>query len=232
MATVDKKLIAALVSVNYSDFLELVLPFNTKIFDTIYVITTKEDEECIDICSKYDNVDCFIVGDTVLKKNNASFNRGAAYNLLFDKLSLEEYDEWICLTDSDIIFPPNLRELVSKVDYGPMYSLPRSFCQNENQFKRYISAVGSGKPHSLSVDRRSPKDVLVLATCSYFNLKNKSECLKILMMLAKSTMSLEINISGKIASFSTMLNIASILVLHTQTGAKEKVKNGKFNLTS
>ena len=45
MATVNKKLIAALVSINYSDFLELVLPFNTKIFDTIYVITTKEDEE-------------------------------------------------------------------------------------------------------------------------------------------------------------------------------------------
>ena len=168
MATVDKKLIAALVSVNYSDFLELVLPFNTKIFDTIYVITTKEDEECIDICSKYDNVNCFIVGDTVLKKNNTSFNRGAAYNLLFDKLSLEEYNEWICLTDSDIIFPPNLRELVSKVDYGPMYSLPRSFCQNENQFKRYISAVESGKPHSLSVDRRSPKDVFGIGYMQLF----------------------------------------------------------------
>jgi len=173
MATVDKKLIAALVSVNYSDFLELVLPFNTKIFDTIYVITTKEDEECIDICSKYDNVNCFIVGDTVLKKNNTSFNRGAAYNLLFDKLSLEEYDEWICLTDSDIIFPPNLRELVSKVDYGPMYSLPRSFCQNENQFKRYISAVGSGKSHSLSVDRRSPKDVFGIGYMQLFQFKKQ-----------------------------------------------------------
>jgi len=173
MATIEKKLIAALVSVNYSDFLELVLPFNTKIFDTIYVITTKEDEECIDICSKHDNVDCFIVGDTVLKKNNASFNRGAAYNLLFDKLSLEEYDEWICLTDSDIIFPPNLRELVSKVEYGPMYSLPRSFCQNENQFKRYISAVGSGKPHSLSVDRRSPKDVFGIGYMQLFQFKKQ-----------------------------------------------------------
>ena len=34
MATIEKKVIAALVSINYSDFLELVLPFNTKIFDT------------------------------------------------------------------------------------------------------------------------------------------------------------------------------------------------------
>ena len=89
MATVNKKLIAALVSINYLDFLELVLPFNAKIFDTIYVITTKEDEECIDICSKYDNVNCFIIEKAILKKNGASFNRGAAYNLLFDKLSLE-----------------------------------------------------------------------------------------------------------------------------------------------
>ena len=68
MATIEKKLIAALVSVNYSDFLELVLPFNTKIFDTIYVITTKEDEECIDICSQYDNVEYFIVDNNIVKK--------------------------------------------------------------------------------------------------------------------------------------------------------------------
>jgi hypothetical protein len=168
MATLDKKLIAALVSVNYSDFLELVLPFNTKIFDTIYVITTKEDKKCIDICSKYNNVNCFIVGETVLKKNGASFNRGAAYNLLFDKLQKDNYRDWICLTDSDIIFPPNLRGLVSKVGYGPMYSLPRSFCQNENQFKRYTSAVESGKPHSLSVDRRSPKDVFGIGYMQLF----------------------------------------------------------------
>ena len=68
MATANKKLIAALVSINYSDFLELVLPFNTKIFDTIYVITTKEDKKCIDICSKYDNVYSFIVENDTVKK--------------------------------------------------------------------------------------------------------------------------------------------------------------------
>jgi len=173
MASLDRKIIAALVSVNYSDFLELVLPFNTKIFDTIYVITVKEDKKCIDICSKYDNVNCFIIEQSALKKNNASFNRGAAYNLLFDELKKHNYSDWICLTDSDIIFPPNLRKLVSKVNYGPMYSLPRSFCQNENQFKRYISAVQSGKSHSLSVDRRSPKDVFGIGYMQLFQFKKE-----------------------------------------------------------
>lgn len=173
MAALNQKLIAALVSVNYSDFLELVLPFNTKIFDTIYVITVKEDKKCIDMCSKYDNVNCFIVEEAVLKKNNASFNRGAAYNLLFDQLASKGYNEWICLTDSDIIFPPNLRQLVNKVDYGSMYSLPRSFCQNENQFKRYISSVQSGKSHSLSVDRRSPKDVFGIGYMQLFQFKKE-----------------------------------------------------------
>ena len=72
-----------------------------------------------------------------------------------------------------LYFPPNLRELVSKVDYGPMYSLPRSFCQNENQFKRYISAVGSGKSHSLSVDRRSPKDVFGIGYMQLFQFKKQ-----------------------------------------------------------
>jgi hypothetical protein len=142
------KIIAALASVNYCDFLKLALPFNAKIFDDIYVVTINEDHECIDICSKYDNVHAFIVDRDVFEKNEASFNRGAAYNILFNYLSQKEFNEWICLCDSDIIFPPNLKDLAINLIPNKMYSLPRSFCKNEEEYKNYLSHINSGKSHS------------------------------------------------------------------------------------
>lgn len=142
------KIIAALASVDYCDFLKLVLPFNTKIFDDIYIITIKEDHECIDICSKYENAHAFIVDRDVFKKNGASFNRGAAYNVLFNYLSGKEFNEWICLCDSDIIFPPKLRDLAVNLIPNKMYSLPRSFCKNKKQYKNYLDHIKEGGSHS------------------------------------------------------------------------------------
>ena len=170
MATLDKKLIAALVSVNYSDFLELVLPFNTKIFDTIYVITTKEDEECIDICSKYDNVEYFIVDNNIVKKHG-NFNKGAIYNKFFDFLNDQNFDDLICLTDSDIIFPPKLKSLISNLQDKNLYSLSRAFCQNENQFNRYLEHIKSGKSHDTGVDRRAGPDLAGIGYMQLFKFR-------------------------------------------------------------
>ena len=170
MATVGKKLIAALVSVNYSDFLELVLPFNTKIFDTIYVITTKEDEECIDICSKYDNVEYFIVDNNIVKKHG-NFNKGAIYNKFFDFLNDQNFDDLICLTDSDIIFPPKLKSLISNLQDKNLYSLSRAFCQNENQFNRYLEHIKSGKSHDTGVDRRAGPDLAGIGYMQLFKFR-------------------------------------------------------------
>jgi len=173
MATVDKKVIAALVSINYSDFLELVLPFNTKIFDTIYVITTREDKKCIDICSQYNNVNCFIVENDTVKKHG-NFNKGAIYNKFFDFLNNQDFNDWICLTDSDIIFPPNFRELIcDDLDPNNIYSLSRAFCQNENQFKRYLSHINSGQSHNDGVDRRCGPSVTCIGYMQLFKFNNE-----------------------------------------------------------
>lgn len=170
MATLDKKLIAALVSINYSDFLDLVLPFNNKIFDAIYVITTKEDKECIDTCLKYDNVNCFIVENDIVKKNG-NFNKGAIYNHFFSFLRDENFKDWICLTDSDIIFPPDLKSLLVNLNKNHLYSLSRSFCQNESQFKRYLSHISSGKSHNTGVDRKAGKDVTGIGYMQLFKFR-------------------------------------------------------------
>lgn len=170
MATLNKKLIAALISINYSDFLELVLPFNTKIFDTIYVITTKEDKKCIDICSQYDNVEYFIVDDNIVKKHG-NFNKGAIYNKFFDFLNDQNFDDLICLTDSDIIFPPKLKSLISNLQDKNLYSLSRAFCQNENQFNRYLEHIKSGKSHDTGVDRRAGPDLAGIGYMQLFKFR-------------------------------------------------------------
>ena len=118
------KVIAVLISVDYSDLLRLALPFNSKIFDDIYVATTKEDRECIDICSNYNNVHAFILDDSVFHKNGAIFNKGAAYNVLFEHLIVKQFNEWVCVCDADIIFPPNLKDLAINLTPNKMYSLP------------------------------------------------------------------------------------------------------------
>ena len=186
MATLNKKLIAALVSINYSDFLELVLPFNTKIFDTIYVITTKEDKKCIDICSQYDNVEYFIVDNNIVKKHG-NFNKGAIYNIFFDFLNDQNFNDLICLTDSDIIFPPEFKSLISNLQDNNLYSLPRAFCQNENQFNRYLAHIKSGKSHNTGVDRRAGPDIAGIGYMQLFKFRKDIRMSEDLVMLENQT---------------------------------------------
>ncbi len=170
MASLDRKIIAALVSVNYSDFLELVLPFNTKIFDAIYVITAKEDKKCIDICSKYDNVNCFIVENHIVKKHG-NFNKGAIFNKFFDFLNDRNFNDLICLTDSDIIFPPEFKSLLCNLEDQNLYSLSRAFCQNENQFNRYSEHIKSGKSHNTGIDRRASPNLAGIGYMQLFKFR-------------------------------------------------------------
>jgi len=57
---------ALLVSVNYADYLEAVLPHNALQFDKIIVLTIESDKACQDLCSKYSNVKCLVFRDGVL----------------------------------------------------------------------------------------------------------------------------------------------------------------------
>ena len=63
-----------LVSVNYNDFLDFLLPKNKTQFDEIIVLTIESDVECQKICEKHDNVRCLAFDDSVIKKHNKNFN--------------------------------------------------------------------------------------------------------------------------------------------------------------
>lgn len=93
-----------LVSVNYSDYLACVLPDNVNVFEEIIVVTTKSDTDCQHICDQYKNVTCITVPDELLNLNNSTFNKGVLLNHGMSYLYEHQYQGYLCLTDSDIIF--------------------------------------------------------------------------------------------------------------------------------
>lgn len=101
-----------LVSVNYSDYLKITLSHNHLYFNKIIIVTVESDTECQQLCSKYHNVVCVVVDDCVLKTNNRVFNKGAVLNKGFEHLDKMGWGGWTVITDADIIFPKNIRELI------------------------------------------------------------------------------------------------------------------------
>ena len=131
---------ALLVSVNYSDYLEVALPYNTLQFDQIIVITVESDKACQDLCSKYSNVKCLVFPDEILKKNGKTFNKGAIINKGFEYLNEIGYSDWLVMTDADTIFPENFKELMTgkKKDPNILYGMNRKHCAKLARFNRYM----------------------------------------------------------------------------------------------
>lgn len=132
---------ALLVSVNYSDYLEVALPYNTKQFDEIIVLTIKSDKACQDLCSKYSNVKCLVFPDGILKKNGKTFNKGALLNRGLAYLNRIRYQDWLVMTDSDIVFPENFNELMTskEKDSNILYGMNRKHCYDANKFNTYMN---------------------------------------------------------------------------------------------
>ena len=132
---------ALLVSVNYSDCLKVALPHNTLQFDQIIVITTESDKECQDICSKYSNVKCLVVPDEAVKTPTNPFSKGALTNKGFEYLNEIGYSDWLVITDADIVFPENFKELLLSKKKNPniLYGIARRFCKNLTCFNEYLN---------------------------------------------------------------------------------------------
>lgn len=130
---------ALLVSVNYSDYLEVALSYNTKQFDKIIVLTIESDKACQEVCSKHSNVKCLVYSDEILKKNGAKFNKGAIMNKGLEYLNSIKYSDWLVLTDSDIIFPENFKDLLlsKNKDLNILFSMKRKCCVDSKTLKEY-----------------------------------------------------------------------------------------------
>jgi len=134
---------ALLVSVNYSDYLEVTLPYNTKQFDQIIVLTIESDKACQDLCSKYSNVKCLVFPDGILKKNRKTFNKGAIINKGFEHLNETGYSDWLVMTDADIIFPENFKELMHSKEKDPniLYGMKRRHCFTQSVLNEYLKSL-------------------------------------------------------------------------------------------
>ena len=136
---------ALLVSVNYSDYLEVALPYNVLQFDQIIVLTIESDKACQDLCSKHSNVKCLVFPDEILKKNGKTFNKGAIINKGFQYLNEINYSDWLVMTDADTIFPENFKELMHGKEKDPnaIYGMHRKHCLAKSALNEYLNSRDS-----------------------------------------------------------------------------------------
>ena len=124
---------ALVVSVDYADYLHFFLDFNIRYFDHLIVVTDIHDNATIDLCKKYDGVEC--VQSKRLYENGDLFNKGKAINDGIDKLW---GTGWVVLMDSDIILLPNFRKtFIARLDKNKLYGIPRKECHTY-EWKQYL----------------------------------------------------------------------------------------------
>lgn len=134
----------------YSDYLVWSLPSARNIFDSLIVVTSKDDKETKRVCD-YFWVQCI---QTDLMTKNGKFNKGIGINLGLDVIDPKDY---IVHYDSDIVFPPRFNEFIrcKKFDKDCLYGVDRlsvkdwdtwiSFCQNPVPM-HYIGSLWSNFP--------------------------------------------------------------------------------------
>lgn len=99
---------SCLICVDYADYLQHTLPRNKDYFDKMVVVTNEKDIDTINVC-KDNNVECILTDKMYINGNK--FNKGAALNEGFNKLSKKD---WICTFDADIILQEDFRNLIEK----------------------------------------------------------------------------------------------------------------------
>lgn len=141
IASRERKLDVVIVSVDYNDVLDITLERNSKIFESIVVVTSNSDSECDRICRKHGvkvvKTDCMYSG-------GASFNKGKAINL--GMASIENPDV-VLLLDADVIVEdmPDL----SCVNDNIIYYRDRIMLRDYAAFERYESGERSFDAQSI-----------------------------------------------------------------------------------
>ena len=152
--------------VNYGDYLNITLPYNYKICDKIYVITSKNDIHTQEICSKYsDKVICMVTD--VFFENDAVFNKGKGLNL-----GLKEVvkNEWVLISDADIILPQKLNSVLFKLkNKQALYSSKRIFCEQKEKLTTILKDIEA------SIEPKKPwQGCIKYPAVGYFQLFNSS----------------------------------------------------------
>ena len=142
-----------LVCVNRSSFLKETLPCNKHKFDNVVVVTTPSDYETHHICRE-EGVQC--VHTDVFYEDGAPFNKGRAINIGLSNL---KYNEWVVLTDADIIFLNEHQKLFrdESLNKELLYGSDRIIIQNKSCYSKFVSDLALN-PQNINLDSLRSKD--------------------------------------------------------------------------
>lgn len=108
-----KKVELLLVCVGYADFLRATLAWNMKQFDRTVVVTSSDDLDTQQVAKEAGAT--LVVSDRH-KENGAAFNKGKLINEGFKAL---DFDDWVMLSDADVLFMPNFRQEFMRRIWNP-----------------------------------------------------------------------------------------------------------------
>jgi len=120
-------------SVNYSDYLQLILPEAVK-YGRVIVATSPADRDTI-MVTEANGAECFQTN--AWTNNRAPFSKGAGINAALD---YAKPDGWLLLLDSDIVLmppPPDFWPL-NRMDETCMYGVRRRSCYSEDVWRKCL----------------------------------------------------------------------------------------------
>ena len=131
------------VSVGYGDFLRHTLDHNRHHFDDFVVVTSKDDEETMQVCADFD-VTCHPTNEFFeLDGKTTPFTKGRGVNA---GLACLERGRWTVHLDADIVLPPDFRFIVDRLEQqGVMkeyriYGADRLMCPSYDAWMRCSTA--------------------------------------------------------------------------------------------
>lgn len=104
--------IAITVSVNYEDYLKLILDVNHKFFKKWYIVTKQSDTITQDLCKQYPNVEVILFEF----RGYGIFNKGGALKKAQQIAHEKNPNDLFLILDSDIVLPENFTQEIEKLD--------------------------------------------------------------------------------------------------------------------
>jgi len=130
------RLEAVTVSVNFDDLLDETLRLNHPHLDTMIVVTSHDDKKTQGVARKHGAI---CVQTDLHKKNDRTFNKGAAINAGFGRF---QYHGWRMHLDADIALPDNFHRMLfnhTHLDPDCIYGCDRIDVVGKEELKKATS---------------------------------------------------------------------------------------------
>jgi hypothetical protein len=125
---------AIVVSVDFSDILEMTLPRLRPHVSTTYVVTSLKDTKTREVAARFGAA---VISTDVFYDRGASFNKGAA---ITHALNVINPEGWVLSVDADIVLPHHVHFEVAEL--GNVYGAPRLLWKNPEAFRIITPEVG------------------------------------------------------------------------------------------